>query len=327
MKLSTRFSVTVLILLLAPLMVLGVQTQARAEAKLTVASGIIGGGWYSSMAGIFEIIHANVPDVKARMVPGGGMTNQPRVGTHEVDMAWGITPFVAAALKGDKPFPAAFKDLRCIMKPNDLFALQFIVLADSPIESIDGIFTKKYPLKLAVVPEGISDAYAFGKLLDFYGVNIKQVESWGGKIMRAGYPDQIELMKDKHVEAVFENTYIPANPVMQIQPFRKLKFLSFEDKHVPYFKELGFVRHMIPAGSYENQPNPVMTFASGSVMIVNANVPDEVVYQITKVLVEKADEIRKIPTLKHWDPARGIKDLPAPLHPGAEKYLKEAGLL
>lgn len=300
---------------------------AQAESKLTVASGIIGGGWYSSMAGIFEIIHANVPGIKARMVPGGGMTNQPRVGTHEVDMAWGITPFVAAALKGDAPFPQAFKKMRCIMKPNDLFALQFIARADAPFNSIDQIFETKHPLKLAVVPEGISDSYAFGKLLDFYKVDMKTIGKWGGKIMRAGYPDQIELMKDKHVEAVFENTYIPANPVMQIQPFRKLKFLSFSDSHVPYFEELGFVKHTIPADSYENQPKPIQTFASGSVMIVNADVPDEVVYQITKVLVEKADEIRKIPTLKNWDPKKGIQNLPAPLHPGAEKYLKEAGLL
>jgi TRAP transporter TAXI family solute receptor len=313
--------------LLMAVLVIGGPTQAETDQQLTVASGIIGGGWYSSMAGIFEIIHANVPDVKARMVPGGGMTNQPRVGTHEVDIAWGITPFVAAALAGEKPFPAAYKDLRCIIKPNDLFALQFVVLADSPIETIDGIFTSKYPLKLAVVPEGISDAYAFGKLLDFYGVDIETISKWGGKIMRAGYPDQIELMKDKHVEAVFENTYIPANPVMQIQPFRKLKFLSFEEKHQAYFKKLGFVPHSIPAGSYENQDKPIQTFASGSVMIVNANVPDEVVYKITKVLVEKAEEIRQIPTLKNWDPVKGIKDLPAPLHPGAEKYFKEAGLL
>lgn len=300
---------------------------AQAESKLTVASGIIGGGWYSSMAGIFEIVHANVPGIKARMVPGGGMTNQPRVGTHEVDMAWGITPFVAAAFKGQAPFPQAFKDLRCIMKPNDVFALQFVVLADSPIKSIDQIFETKYPLKLAVVPEGISDSYAFRKLLDFYKVDIKTIEKWGGKIMRAGYPDQIELMKDKHVEAVFENTYIPANPVMQIQPFRKLKFLSFSDKHAAYFEDLGFVKHTIPANSYENQPEPIQTFASGSVMIVNAKVPDDVVYQIAKVLVEKAEEIKKIPTLKSWDPKKGIQNLPAPLHPGAEKYFKEAGLL
>jgi TRAP transporter TAXI family solute receptor len=301
--------------------------QATAEQKLTVASGIIGGGWYSSMAGIFEIVHANVPDVKARMVPGGGMTNQPRVGTHEVDMAWGITPFVKAAHQGMAPFPAAYEDLRCIMKPNDVFALQMIFLDSSPINSFDEVIEKKYPLKLAVVPEGISDAYAFRKLLEFYKVDIKTIETWGGKIMRAGYPDQIELMKDRHVEAVFENTFIPANPVMQIQPFRKLKFISFEDKHIDYFKALGFVKFQIPANSYDNQPDPVQTVSSGSVMIVNAKVPDEVVYKITKVLVEKTDEIRKISTLQNWDPKKGIQDLPAPLHPGAEKYLKEAGLM
>ncbi|MBU0465138.1 MAG: TAXI family TRAP transporter solute-binding subunit [Proteobacteria bacterium] len=304
-----------------------VPVSGQADQKLTVASGIIGGGWYSSMAGIFEIIHANSSGIKARIVPGGGMSNQPRVGTHEVDMAWGITPFVKAAYTGKAPFPAEFKNLRCIMKPNDVFTLHSVFQADSPINSWDDVFEKKYPLKLGVVPDGISDAFAFKKLMDFYGVDFKTLESWGGKIMRAGYPDQIELMKDRHVEAVFENTFVPANPVMQIQPFRKLKFISFEQKHIDYFAKLGFQDYQIPANSYENQTDSVRSVASGSVMIVNVNVPDDVVYQITKVLVEKSAEIQKIANMQHWDPRKGIQDLPAPLHPGAAKYLKEAGLL
>jgi TRAP transporter TAXI family solute receptor len=307
--------------------VISLPVSVLAETQLTVASGIIGGGWYSSMAGIFEIVHANAPDIKARMVPGGGMSNQPVVGTGQADLAWGITPFVAAALKGQAPFPEAYANLRCIIKPNDVFALQFVALADSKINTIDDIFEKQYPLKLAVVPEGISDAYAFGKLLEFYNVDIKTIEKWGGKVMRAGYPDQIELMKDKHVEAIFENTYVPANTVMQIQPFRKLKYISFTEKHIPYFKEIGFDQFEIPSNSYENQPDPILTFASGSVLIVNSKVPDDVVYNITKILVEKSEQIRKIPTLQAWNPKKGIQNLPAPLHPGAEKYLKEAGLL
>lgn len=297
------------------------------EYQLTVASGIIGGGWYTSMAGLFEIIQSSSPGIKAKLVPGAGLANQPRVGTKEADLAWGITPFVDAAYKGEKPFDQAYKDIRCIMKANDVFALQFIFLRESVINSIEEIFTRKYPLKVALVPEGVSDAYAFKKLLDFYKVDIKTIESWGGKVMRGGYPDQIELMKDKHVEAVFENTFVPANPVLQLQPFRKLKFIPFEKKHIEYFKQFGFIPWEIPANSYEGQSKPVPTVSSGSVLIVNSKVSNEAVYNITKVLVEKAAEIRKITTLEKWDPKIGVKDLPGPLHPGAEKYLKEAGLL
>jgi hypothetical protein len=297
------------------------------EHKLTVASGIIGGGWYTSMAGLFDIIHNATPDVRAKIIPGAGMSNQPRVGTKEADLAWGISPFVIAALKGEPPFEQAYKDIRCIINANDVFALQFIAAREFPFNTIEEIFLKKHPLKLAVVPEGVSDAYAFRKLLEFYKADIKTVESWGGKIHRAGYPDQVQLMQDKHVEALFENTFVPSNPVLQLQPFRKLKYLPFEKRLVEYFSKFGFVPWEIPANSYEGQTTPVPTVSNSSILIVNSKVPNDAVYKITKIIVEKTAEIRKIPTLEKWDPKTGVKNLPAPLHPGAEKYFKEAGLL
>jgi uncharacterized protein len=297
------------------------------EYKLTVASGVIGGGWYTSMAGLFDIVHTNTPDIKAQIVPGAGMSNQPRVGTKEADLAWGISPFVIAATKGESPFDKAYKDIRCIINANDIFALQFIVARDFPFNKIEDILAKKYPIKLAVVPEGVSDAYAFRKLLEFYKVDIKTVESWGGKIMRAGYPDQVQLMQDKHVEALFENTFVPSNPVLQLQPFRKLKYLPLEKRLIEYFSKLGFIPWEIPANAYQEQTVPVPTVSNSSVLIVNSKVPDDAVYKITKILVEKAADIKRIPTLENWDPKKGIKNLPGPLHPGAEKYYKEKGLL
>ncbi len=60
---------------------------------------------------------------------------------------------------------------------------------------------------------------------------------------------------------------------------------------------------------------------------MNSKVPNEAVYKITKILVEKTADIRRIPTLENWDPKKGIKNLPGLLHPGAEKYYKDAGLL
>lgn len=74
------------------------------------------------------------------------------------------------------------------------------------------------------------------------------------------------------------------------------------------------------------KPTPVMTY--DCVMVVNANVPDDVVYKMTKALYENADEITKgSPTLAAFSRATMAKVTdPLQYHPGAIKFYKEKGL-
>ena len=63
-------------------------------------------------------------------------------------------------------------------------------------------------------------------------------------------------------------------------------------------------------------------------LIINKDVPEDVAYTIIKILCENIEEVHKInPANKNFDPKTGWKNVAVPLHPGAEKYYKEAGYM
>jgi uncharacterized protein len=89
-----------------------------------------------------------------------------------------------------------------------------------------------------------------------------------------------------------------------------------------------FVRAVIPASTY-GLTNDIATFGSKATLVTSVDVPDEIVYKVTKAILTKSGTLRdRQPTLagmKANDTVR--QSLTAPLHPGALKAYKERGLV
>ncbi len=85
----------------------------------------------------------------------------------------------------------------------------------------------------------------------------------------------------------------------------------------------------IPGGMYRGNPDDVMTFGVGATIVSSAKVPGEVVYNVVKAVFENFDTFRKLhPAFANLKKEEMVRDaLTAPLHPGAERYYKEVGLL
>jgi TRAP transporter TAXI family solute receptor len=86
---------------------------------------------------------------------------------------------------------------------------------------------------------------------------------------------------------------------------------------------------IIPGGMYSGNDSDVGTFGVGATFVSSTAVPDEVIYNVVKAVFENFDAFRKFhPAFANLKKEEMISDsLSAPLHPGAEKYYKEAGLL
>ena len=92
----------------------------------------------------------------------------------------------------------------------------------------------------------------------------------------------------------------------------------------PYYRKA-----TIPGGMYRGTDSDVTTFGVGATLVTSASVPDEVVYQLVKAVFSDIDQFRGLhPAFANLDPKEMANDgLSAPLHPGAEKYFREAGLI
>jgi len=88
-----------------------------------------------------------------------------------------------------------------------------------------------------------------------------------------------------------------------------------------------WVPYTIAAGTYPGQEADINTIAQPNFLAVNASVDEEHVYQLTKTMYENLPFLQAIhPATKAMAVEKAMAGLPAPLHPGAARFYKEAGL-
>jgi uncharacterized protein len=89
-----------------------------------------------------------------------------------------------------------------------------------------------------------------------------------------------------------------------------------------------YVAGTIPAGSYDGQPAAVPTAVIMALLVTREAVSDDLVYLMTKLLFDHLDLlVQTNPAAKDIDVAKAPFGLPVPLHPGAERYYREIGLV
>jgi len=86
---------------------------------------------------------------------------------------------------------------------------------------------------------------------------------------------------------------------------------------------------VIPGGMYRGSDEDTMTFGVGATFVSSAKVPENVIYVVSKSVFENFDDFKKLhPAFANLKKEQMVKDgLSAPLHDGAAKYYKEAGLI
>jgi TRAP transporter TAXI family solute receptor len=86
-------------------------------------------------------------------------------------------------------------------------------------------------------------------------------------------------------------------------------------------------RVTIPANSYKGQNEAVITYAGGNVIFSRDDVPEDAVYQFTKAFWNNLAEVQKDPNFKIMKREFALVMTDVPVHPGAQKYFREAGIL
>lgn len=92
----------------------------------------------------------------------------------------------------------------------------------------------------------------------------------------------------------------------------------------PYYRKA-----TVPGGMYRGNDGETQTFGVGATLVTSSEVPEDVVYNLVKAVFEDIDGFRALhPAFANLDPKEMAQDgLSAPLHAGAEKYFREAGLI
>ena len=86
----------------------------------------------------------------------------------------------------------------------------------------------------------------------------------------------------------------------------------------------------IPAELYPQSVNTedISTFGVQATLITSADMSEDVVYAVVKEVFENLESFKALhPAYEHITPSSMLEGLSAPLHSGAVRYYREAGLL
>jgi TRAP transporter TAXI family solute receptor len=305
--------------MIAAALLLGAAMPVSAQ-NIIMVTGSQGGTWYPLGGAIKGIVEDALPDVGVQVRPGGGLANLKAIEMGQAQIAVGNTISTVDARLGREPFESAIENACNLgyMYPQYIQA----VAVDMEIETIADLAGKR----MATTPRGATAEQVARQTLGAYGLSYDNLEA----IEYAAMTDQVNMMKDGQVDAFFQATSIPAGVIMDVAASRPIRVLPISDAGFDGLKEVnpGFGRLSIPAGTYPGQDAAVPTAGWGTHLIADCNLDADLVYAITKAVVEGLDALGEaITPTRGLTPEQMAQDVGVPLHPGAERYYSEIGAL
>ncbi len=141
------------------------------------------------------------------------------------------------------------------------------------------------------------------------------------------FGESVELMKNRQLDATLQSAGLGVASIRDLATSIPIRMVEVPEAVI---EKIGapYQSGVIPAGTYEGQTEDVNTAAITNILVTSADLDDETVYQMTKAMFENLDAlVAAHAAAKKISIDTATKGLPIPLHPGAERYYKEKGIL
>jgi TRAP transporter TAXI family solute receptor len=297
--------------------------------QITVAAGSTGGSWFIISTAFFSLFGDNIEGLSYSIIPGGGVANSITVNKKDAQFGMGYSTNLWAAYNGKAPYKETLVNNRAIANLNVASVLHPWILKSTGFNNLREIAAKKYRLKVDTGPRGTGGELAAQRCLTLHGVSYENIKAWGGSVTHSAYTEAIDRMMDGHIEAFINDDIIGIPVYIELSQSRDVVLMPQDPDVIKKMaSEYGYTPTVIPANIYKGQTRDVLSTAQSHVFFCNKDMPDDLVYEMTKLIF--TNKPRLIATHKLFEklsPAMGPKDLPIPLHPGAARYYKEIGAL
>ena len=291
-----------------------------AETFLSIATGGTSGTYYPIGGAIAQAVSKS-PAIQATAETGNASAaNTNLIAKTEIEIAFVQNDVAFWAYTGQQMFTSPLTNLRAVasLYPEHV---QLITTKDSAIKTLDDLKGKR--VGIGAPGSGVqSDVLA-----------LFQVAGLKTDDMRAEFLDfgaTTSRFKDNQIDAGFVVAGYPTASVMDLATTKDISLLSFSPE---FLKKLGeahpyFIQSTIPAGTYKGIDTDVTTPAVMAILITHDKVADDVVYEFVKTMFDNIADV-------HASHAKGreinletaLSGLTVPLHPGAEKFYKEKGMV
>lgn len=293
----------------------------RAQEFINVLTGGTSGVYYPLGVALSEIYGANIEGARTQVqATKASVENLNLLQQGKGEIAFSLGDSVKLAVEGNKEagFPGPLDKLRGIaaIYPN---YIQIVASQESGIKSLADLKGKSLSV----------GAPASGTELNARAIFAAAGMSYDdlGKVEYLPFAESVELIKNRQLDATLQSAGLGVASIRDLATSLPISVVAVPKADV---EKIGapYMAVVIPAGTYEGQAADVETAAVGNFLVTHSGVSDETAYQMTKLLFENLDNLSAAhAAAKAIDPAKALDGMPVPLHPGAERYYKEKGLL
>lgn len=302
---------------------------APKEQFMSMGTSSAGGSFFPLAGAMAAVISKHYPQLKINAeITGGSVDNVKLINNGKLELALISAQPVFEGVKGIGKFESngpQKKHLGVLAGHGNVW--QLYTLKKNGIKTIKDLKGKKVSLGSTG-----SDGNSIGKeVIEAHGLVMNK--DWTPEYISHG--DGPGALRDGRVDAVLQLSSTPTATVIDITSTNgedvvfinpDVDVLAKLIQKYPYWSKAA-----IPGGVYKGHANDVTgTFKMVAMLCAADTVTDEAVYAIVKSLLENSAELNNAHALgKFWNAKDGVDPLigVVPLHPGAEKYYREKGLL
>ncbi|WP_207890281.1 TAXI family TRAP transporter solute-binding subunit [Rubrobacter taiwanensis] len=284
------------------------------------------GGTYFPLGGEMATLLSDEVDIEGFNVSsvesGASVENLAKIGTGEFQLGMTVNGTAQDAMNGEGEFEGRPVENFGFMIQIYPEVMHVVTLERTGIESIADLEGKR----VAIGPPGSATQSATRGILAAYGI-----EDGDYQAFEEGFGDAAGRLQDGNLDASFAILGSPASSVDELQATTgQVRYLEIEGDALERFTgETFYEPYEIPADHYAWLEEPVSTVSAYAILVGSTNqIDEETGYQITKVLAERAAEEISHPQAENMTKENALLGrLDLPLHPGAERYYREEGML
>lgn len=162
------------------------------------------------------------------------------------------------------------------------------------------------------------------QVLEAYGMTFDDIKPYYGS-----FADGCEALKNGQIDAAINTAGAPTGAITDLSSTYNFNLLPISDDAFNYLTTTYpfLVEDVVPAGTYSCVTEDVRCVGVKAVLVASANLSDDVVYEMVKAMFDNIGDLQNAHAKFKSLSLEGAIDGSFDLHPGAEKYYKEMGVL
>ena len=297
---------------------------ARGNVIMTFGTADTGGSMYPAGAAVSQVWTNNVEGVKCNtQTSTGSFQNCQDVSTGEVDVAVATSDVVLNAYNGTGKFADIGKlDNLRVIGAVYTSVLSGVALKSSGLTYIHDLLGKRVAVGPAASATENATLAAFG---------VMGIDSSNTSLENLGLGDGADSVGDGILDAAFGFAGLPIGGQLNLAATKEIQVLDMTQEEIDKVLagNAAYIQTTIPAGTYTGQTETTNTFGVKCLIIVTADMDEDLVYDLCKAMNEHTEEMAAGNALLKdmTDPSFLCTQMPIPLHDGAQKYYSEQGLI